>query len=169
MNLAWKEIKKNQVRLLILGSIIFLVSLLTFMISGLANALSQDNAALIMDLPEGQFTMQADADANDMYNLSKIDSAVQNNLLSKEKDAVAFSIQLVFLQNEEDQQQSIAFVTSTESILFEQVKHGELILDSSLQEKGIQVGEPLTNNQLDGSFIVKGFVDQKTFTHAPVA
>lgn len=167
MNLAWKEIKKNQVRFLILGSIVFLVSLLTFMISGLANGLSQDNAALIMDLPEGQFTMQADA--NDMYNLSKIDSAVQNNLLSKEKDAVAFSIQLGFLQNEEDQQQSVAFVTSTESPLFEQVKHGELILDSSLQEKGIQVGDSLTNNQLNGSFIVKGFVDQKTFNHAPVA
>lgn len=167
MNLALKEIKKNKVRFLILGSIVFLVSLLTFMISGLANGLSKDNAALIMDLPEGQFYMQADA--NEMYNLSRIDAGVQNNLLSKEKDAVALSIQLGFLQNEEEQQQSVAFVTATESSLFKQVKQGELILDRSLQEKGIQIGDTLTNNQLDGSFIVKGFVDQKKFNHAPVA
>ena len=167
MNLALKEIKKNKVRFLILGSIVFLVSLLTFMISGLANGLSKDNAALIMDLPEGQVIMQADA--NEMYNLSRIDSAIQNNLLNKDKDAVAFSIQLGFLKNEQDQQQSVAFVTSTESPIFEQVKQGELILDRSLQEKGIKVGDSLTNNQLNGSLIVKGFVDQKTFNHAPVA
>lgn len=167
MNLAWKEIKKNKVRFLILGSIVFLVSLLTFMISGLANGLSQDNAALIMDLPEGQFYMQDDA--NEMYTLSRIDPSVQNHVLNKEKDAVAFSIQLGFLQNKEDQQQSVAFVTSTESSVFEQVKQGELILDRSLQEKGIKVGDSLTNSQLEGSLIVKGFVDQKKFNHAPVA
>ena len=167
MNLAWKEIKKNKVRFIILGSIVFLVSLLTFMISGLANGLSQDNAALIMDLPEGQFIMQADA--NEMYNLSRIDLTDQKNLLRKEEDAVAFSIQLGFLQNEEDQQQSVAFVTATESPVFKQVKQGELILDRSLQEKGVQIGDTLTNNQLDGSLIVKGFVDQKTYNHAPVA
>jgi putative ABC transport system permease protein len=55
MNMAMKEMKKNKVRFLILGSIVFLVSLLTFIISGLANGLSQDNAALIKDMPEGQF------------------------------------------------------------------------------------------------------------------
>jgi len=55
VNIAWKEIKKNKVRFIILGSIIFLVSFLTFIISGLSNGLSQDNAALIKDLPDGQF------------------------------------------------------------------------------------------------------------------
>lgn len=70
MNLAWKEMKKNKVRFLILGSIVFLVSFLTFIISGLANGLSQDNAALIKDLPDGQFYMSEDAE--ETYNLSRI-------------------------------------------------------------------------------------------------
>ena len=56
---------------MILGSIVFLVSLLTFIISGLANGLSQDNAALIKELPDGQFYMNADAE--ETYNLSLID------------------------------------------------------------------------------------------------
>ncbi|MEO4055040.1 ABC transporter permease [Solibacillus sp. CAU 1738] len=167
MNLAWKEIKKNKVRFLILGSIVFLVSLLTFIISGLANGLSQDNAALIKDLPEGQFYMNEDAD--EKYNLSKIDSDIQEDILNKEKDAVAFSIQMGFLNDEDDKQQSVAFVTSTDSKLFENVKPGEVILDSSLKEAGIKVGDTLTNNQFSGEFVVKGFVDQKKYSHAPVA
>jgi putative ABC transport system permease protein len=57
MNIAWKEIKKNKAKYIILGSIIFLVSFLTFIISGL----TQDNAALIKDLPIG---------LNDFYTIT---------------------------------------------------------------------------------------------------
>lgn len=167
MNLAWKEIKKNKVRFLILGSIIFLVSFLTFIISGLANGLSQDNAALIKDLPKGQFYMAEDAEGT--FNLSRIDSNLQQEVMGKEKEAVALSIQMGFLNDKDDKQQSVAFVSSTESTLFKNVHQGEVILDSSLQEKGIQIGDVLTNNQYSGEFIVKGFVEQKKFSHAPVA
>ncbi len=167
MNLAWKEIKKSKVRFLILGSIVFLVSLLTFIISGLANGLSQDNAALIKDLPNGQFYM--DADADETYNLSRIDNSTMEKLLNNEKDATALSIQMGFLNDESDKQQSVAFVTSTDSKLFPHVKSGEVILDRSMEDKGIKVGDTLTNNQFSGEFIVKGFVDQTKFSHAPVA
>lgn len=47
MKMAWKEMKKYKLRYTILGSIIFLISLLTLSISGLANGLSQDNLSLI--------------------------------------------------------------------------------------------------------------------------
>ncbi|OCA92904.1 ABC transporter permease [Pseudobacillus wudalianchiensis] len=167
MNIAWKEIKKNKVRFLILGSIIFLVSFLTFIISGLANGLSQDNAALIKDLPDGQFYMSTAAD--ETYNLSKIESPIQDNMLNEKKDAVALSIQMGFLNDQNGKQQSVAFVASTDSKLFEHVKDGEVILDRSMKEKGIKVGDVLTNNQFSGKWIVKGFADDKKFSHAPVA
>ncbi|MGX6444180.1 ABC transporter permease [Neobacillus sp. K501] len=167
MNLAWKEMMKNKVRFLILGSIVFLVSLLTFIISGLANGLSQDNAALIKDLPNGQFYMNADAD--ETYNLSRIDNSIQGKLLNEQKDATALSIQMGFLNDKNGKQQSVAFVTSTDTKLFKAVKAGEIILDRSMKDKGIKVGDVLTNNQFSGEFIVKGFVDQKKFSHAPVA
>jgi putative ABC transport system permease protein len=167
MNMAWKEIMKNKSRFLILGSIVFLVSLLTFIISGLANGLSQDNAALIKDLPDGQFYMTEDA--NQTINLSRIETGVINNILNKQKDAVAFSIQMGFLNDLDDKQQSVAFVTSTHSKLFTKVNKGEIVLDSSMEDKGIKVGDTLTNNQFSGKFKVKDFVDQKKFSHAPVA
>ena len=167
MNMAFKEIKKNKVRFLILGSIVFLVSLLTFIISGLANGLSQDNAALIKDLPNGQFYMTKDADQ--AYNFSRIDSGVQDEILNKQKDAFAFSIQMGFLNDDDAKQRSVAFVTSTESELFINVNKGEIVLDRSMEDKGIKIGDTLTNNQYSGKFIVKSFVDQKKFSHAPVA
>ncbi|WP_438318237.1 ABC transporter permease [Sporosarcina sp. FA9] len=167
MNIAWKEIKKNKTRFIILGSIVFLVSLLTFIISGLSNGLSQDNAALIKNLPDGQFYMNSDAD--ETYNLSRIDSNVQDEVFSEHKDAAAFSIQMGFLNDTEDKQRSVAFVTSTESNLFQKVNDGEIILDQSLEDAGISIGDVLTNNQFSGEFNVIGFVDQEKYSHAPVA
>ncbi|WP_282937539.1 ABC transporter permease [Paenibacillus sp. RC67] len=167
MNMAWKEIKKSKAKFVILGSIIFLVSFLTFIISGLANGLSQDNAALIKNLPAGHFYMSEQA--NETYNLSKIDPSVQENILQENKDAAALSIQMGFVNDAEDKQHGVAFVTSTNSKLFENVKPGEIILDRSLEKEGIRLGDVLTNNQFSGEFKVIGFADQKKYSHAPVA
>ncbi|EPD50556.1 ABC transporter permease [Paenisporosarcina sp. FSL H8-0542] len=167
MNIAWKEIRKSKAKFIILGSIIFLVSFLTFIISGLSNGLSQDNAALIKDLPNGQFYMNEEA--NETYNLSKIDEKLQDKAINNQKDAAALSIQMGFVNDADDKQHSVAFVTSTDSKLFEKVGEGEIILDRSLEEDGINVGDTITNNQFSGEFKVKGFVDQKKYSHAPVA
>ncbi|MCS0543403.1 hypothetical protein NXY55_25825, partial [Aeromonas veronii] len=161
MKMALKEMKKNKVRFLILGSIVFLVSLLTFIISGLANGLSQDNAALIKNLPDGQIYMAEDADQT--HNLSKIDPNIQSDILNKHKDAAAFSIQMGFLDEEDGKQRSVAFVTSTDSAHFKNVKPGEVILDQSMKDVGIKVGDTLTNNQHNGKFIVKGFAEQSKY------
>jgi len=167
MKMAWKEMKKNKARFLILGSIVFLISFLTFIISGLANGLSQDNAALIKDLPDGQFYLNEDADQN--YTFSRIDKVIQTDILKNHQDAVAFSIQMGFLHDESEKQQSVSFVTATDSEWFPKVKKGEIILDRSLEDEGITIGDHLTNPQFSGHLTVKGFVDQKKFSHAPVA
>lgn len=167
MKLAWKEMKKSKAKFFILGSIIFLVSLLTFIISGLANGLSNDNAALIKDLPEGKFYLTKEADAT--YNLSKLDEDVQKQILLDNPDAMAFSVQMGFFNDADDKQHSVAFVTSTESEFFPNVKEGEIILDRSLESDGIQIGDKLTNNQFSGEFTVAGFVDQQKYSHAPAA
>nr|WP_239587043.1 ABC transporter permease [Bacillus ectoiniformans] len=159
--------KKNKMRFLILGSIVFLISLLTFIISGLANGLSQDNAALIKDLPDGQFYMNADAD--ETYNLSRIDRSILDKFLNEQKDAAALSIQMGFLNDSHGKQRSVAFFNSTNSPLFPKVKTGEILLDRSMEDQGIKVGDVLTNHQFSGEFVVKGFIDQKKFSHAPVA
>ncbi|GIO29605.1 hypothetical protein J2TS6_07460 [Paenibacillus albilobatus] len=167
MNMAWKEMKKSKAKFIILGSIIFLVSFLTFIISGLAYGLSQENAALIKDLPKGHFYMNTEA--KQTYNLSKIDPSLQDQIMKENKDAEAFSIQMGFVNDADDKQHTVAFVTSTDSPFFEKVGPGEIVLDRSLEKNGIKVGDVLTNNQFSGEFKVVKFVDQKKYSHAPVA
>lgn len=167
MKMAWKEIIKNKSRFIILGSIVFLVSLLTLIISGLADGLSQDNAALIKNLPEGTFYMETDAD--ETYNLSKINESTEEMLTNNNKEATALSIQMGFVNNADDKQLSVAFVTSTQPGLFPEVADGEIFLDESLKENGVEVGDTLTNNQLSKDFTVAGFVEQQKFSHSPVA
>lgn len=167
MNIAWKEMKKSKARFMILGSIVFLVSLLTFIISGLANGLSQDSAGLIKDLPDGQIYMTKEA--KQTFSMSRIDHEIQHDILIKQKDAAAFSIQMGFLNEHDGTQRSVAFVTATESKWFKNVEKGEIVLDSSLEEEGIKIGDTLTNNQYKGKFVVKGFVKNKKYSHASVA
>lgn len=167
MKMAWKEIIKNKSRFVILGSIVFLVSFLTLIISGLANGLSQDNAALIQDMPEGTFYMEASAD--ETYNMSKIDTSLAEQTLNENEGATALSIQMGFMEDQNADQVSVAFATASNNNVFPEVKSGEVILDESVKEKGVKVGDVLTNNQLSKDLTVKGFVEQEKFSHAPVA
>ena len=167
LKMAWKEIIKSKSRFVILGSIVFLVSLLTFTISGLANGLSQDNAALIKDMPEGTFYMEEEAD--ETYNLSKIDENIEDKIVEENEEATALSIQMGFVNNSDDKQLSVAFVTATNPGLFPEVADGEVLLDESLKDAGVKVDDKLTNNQLSKDLIVKGFVEEQKFSHSPVA
>ncbi|RAZ67675.1 ABC transporter permease [Planococcus maitriensis] len=167
MNLAWKEMKKSNTKFVILGSIVFLISLLTFIISGLANGLSQDNAALIKNLPDGTIYMETAAE--ETHALSAIDTDTEKQVLMENDGAFAFSIQMGFLLNEQDGQQSVAFATSTGSAEFPDVAKGDIILDRSLEEDGIKQGDIFNNSQLEDEFTVAGFTDGAKYSHAAVA
>src|SRR5699024_1147484 len=53
--------------------------------------------------------------------------------------------------------------------IFPDVKDGEVLLDESIQEQGIEVGDKLTSDQLSKDLEVTGFVEQEKFSHSPVA
>lgn len=167
MNLAWKEMKKNKSKFFIFGLIVLLISLLTFIIAGLANGLSQDNAALIRELPNGHFYMTDEAE--DSYTLSNISAKQQQDYLATYTDATTLSIQMGMFHNEDGKQQSVAFVTTSPSDNFPTVQSGEIILDASLREVGFQIGDILTNNQYGGEWTIIGFSEETKFNHAPVA
>ncbi|CDQ20872.1 putative ABC transport system permease protein [Halobacillus karajensis] len=165
--MAWKEMKKNKAKFLIIGAIVFLISLLTFIISGLANGLSQDNVSLIKNMPEGTFYMSEDSD--DSHTQSHIDPQKLNETMKEDENAFAFSLQMGALKTESDNQQSVAFLTSTETSLFTRVDSGEVILDSSLKDQGIKVGDQLSSPQFQGTFEVVDFIHNQRFNHSSVA
>lgn len=167
MKMAWKEIKKNKLRYMILGSIVFLISLLTFIISGLANGLSQDNASLIKNLPDGTFYMTEEAD--ETYNFSTISSTQQQELLTEQPKITFFSIQMGNFIDKSDKQRSVAYVAATNDTYFPKVNEGEVVLDASLEEEGIAVGDKLNNEQWNQSLTVAGFTEHEKYSHSPAA
>lgn len=166
MGMALKEIRKSKMKFTILGSIIFLISFLTFIVSGLANGLSYDNASMIKDMPEGYFYM--DEEANGNFNLSGIDFDTQEALLGDLDEAMAMSIQMGSLIDPDEVRQNVVFVTSTDLKRFGEVEKGEVLLDQSMEDE-VGIGDTLMSNQFSGEFIVKGFLDHKKYNHAPVA
>ncbi|WP_079479040.1 ABC transporter permease [Halobacillus salinus] len=163
MYMAWKEMKKNKARFLIVGAIVFLISLLTFIVSGLANGLSKDNVSLLKNMPEGTFYLSEESDES--YTQSRI----REGQLDEVSETFAFSIQMGAVKTASDTQQSVAFLTSSDTSLFPSVNAGEVILDSSLKEEGIAVGDKLSSPQFKGTFEVVDFTDDKRFNHSPVA
>lgn len=150
----------------ILGSIIFLISFLTFMIAGLANGLSYDNASLIKDMPEGVFYMDEKADEN--FNMSDIDQDTQEKVFREFDEAMAMSIQNGALHDPEDVRHNVVFVTASDTGLFGEVESGEILVDQSMMEE-INTGDTLTVSSLRGDLTVKGFLDHQKYNHAPVA
>lgn len=167
MKMAWKEIKKNKLRYTILGSIVFLISLLTFIISGLANGLSQDNASLIKNLPNGSFYMTEDAD--ETYNFSTISQTQQQEITEEQPDTTFFSIQMGNFIDTSDKQRSVAYVAATDDAYFPDVKEGEMILDASMKEEGIAIGDVISNEQWNQTLTVAGFVEHEKYSHSPAA
>ncbi|MBF0705815.1 ABC transporter permease [Alkalihalobacillus hwajinpoensis] len=167
MFMAWKEMKKNKSKFLIVGFIVLLISLLTFIISGLASGLSHDNVSLIKNMPVGTFYMSEESDKS--YSQSHIEKQEQDQLVRGHNDAFAFSIQMGALKSESKKQHSVAFVTSTDNTFFKNVEKGEIILDSSLKDEGIKIGDHLSSPLAEASFKVIDFVEDKRFNHSPVA
>lgn len=167
MKMAWKEMKKNKLRYTILGSIVFLISLLTFIISGLANGLSQDNASLIKNLPDGTFYMEEEAD--ETYSFSSLSEEQQQEITEEQHETTFLSIQMGNFIDTADKQRSVAYVAATDSTHFPEVNTGDVILDASLEEEGIAVGDEITNEQWGQTLTVAGFVEHEKYSHSPAA
>ncbi|MGV2621376.1 UNVERIFIED_CONTAM: ABC transporter permease [Halobacillus marinus] len=161
MNMAWKEMKKNKARFLLLGSIVFLLSLMTFILSGLSEGLSEDNVSLVKQMPDKTFHLNAGADGS--YAQSTIPST------EAESGIFAFSIQMGTMTGDQEEKHTVAFFSSNEPEQVQQVGDGEVILDSSLKKEGLSEGEWIKTPLLKEPLRIAGFTDHKRFNHSPVA
>lgn len=166
MKMAWKEMRKYKLRYTILGSIIFLISLLTLSISGLANGLSQDNAALIKNMPEGTFYMEDSAEEN--HSFSALSDEQISNLKEEDPNATLFSIQMGEFNDASDQKHSLAFVSASDNEYFPETESGEIVLDQAFEEEGFKIGDTISSGLLDKELTITGFAEEEKFSHSSV-
>lgn len=177
MFLAIRELKQSKLRYLLVALIILLVAFLVFMISGLAQGLSADNASAIQHLKGNYFVL--DSDSGHRLNRSSVPGKVTDELGKEGITAVEkLSVEMFSAKlGSKDKNVDIAlFATNSDGYLVPEPAEGEpihnkgteILVDSSLKREGLQIGDTLKMGPEDTPFTVKGFVDGSRFSHTPV-
>lgn len=179
MFLAIRELKHAKSRFVLIGFIMVLVACLTLIVSGLANGLSGDNASAIQHMNADYMIYQADTD----YKLTR--SVLSRDKLDevKKQDGVTDAAPLIqtmltVTQEHSAKKSDVAlFAIEQNSMLMPDVIEGkslsgngkhEIVVDASLKEDGVKLGDVLTIKDTTATMSVVGFVQNQMFSHAPV-
>jgi len=169
--LAWQEIKKNKVRFTLITGIIMLVSYLVFFLSGLASGLASLNREAVDQWDAAAIVLTKESDRSLYQSFMSVD-----DLQSIPAAKTAVLGQLNAIANNGEQKQNISlFGIRQDEFLMPKVTEGqsfeqpyEVIADSSLKEKGFQVGDTLSLSSSDQTLTIVGFTNQARFNAAPV-
>ncbi|GAB4075184.1 ABC transporter permease [Barrientosiimonas marina] len=177
MFLALRELLHTKLRYILIGFIMLLVAMLIFIISGLANGLSTDNAGSIKSMDADELVIDQDADKqltdSLMPNTAVSDAREADNVTKAAPLTIAMSS---ITKQDTDQDADVAvFETDLQGMLVPDVLKGskpaesdEVLVDESLQQDGYRVGDTITFNADDAAYTITGFADHERFSHTPV-
>lgn len=172
-----KEMTFYKVRYLLILFILFFVASLVFIISGLANGLSMDNASSIKKINAESFFL--DKDSENRIDRSKIKMGeISEDIFSANLQPLGVSMTSIGIEkSDKDIEVTLMAINST-SFLEPIIKEGkgffnnkvnEVVLDASLKQEGIKIGQIVRDEKSGASLEVIGFTNEQTFSHTPVA
>lgn len=179
MFLALRELKQSKLRYGLVGLIMMLLSFLVLVISGLANGLSYDNASSIQNMDANQFVL--DKDSEDQLLRSQLTKEEADNVVKQvdKGEAVPFYVKLsTYEKKDSDKKVDIAiFAGEEDTFLQPKITKGraienaenEMVIDESIQEKGVKIGDVIIDPVSKKEFTVVGFTEGQMFSHTPVA
>ncbi|MBG9791226.1 ABC transporter permease [Paenibacillus dendritiformis] len=179
MFLAMRELKHARARFLLIGFIMIMIASLTFIVSGLANGLSDDNASAIKRMKADFLVYQSDTE----FKLSR--STLPRERLGQVaeqegvREATPLAQTMLTLTRDGSERKSdvTLFAIDTKGILMPPIVEGaspavndahEVVVDRSLQKDGVKLGDTLTVKDTKASMKVVGFAEGQTFSHTPV-
>lgn len=173
MFLAWREIKYSKTRFVLIIGVMVLVSYLVFFLTGLAYGLAQDNRLAIDKWDASGIILNSEA--NDNLSASTIEIKEITKLETKSTARLGQSATVIKKAGSSEKINSTIFgIDSTEFLkpsivsgrMFE--KNNEAVVDNSLIEKGIKLGDELELSISNTKVKVVGFTDNSKFNTAPV-
>ncbi|GAA0447606.1 ABC transporter permease [Lentibacillus halophilus] len=177
MFLAIRELLHTKLRYMLIGLIMVLIAMLIFIISGLANGLSADNAGSIQTMHTDRLVIEKDVEQQ--LTKSFLPESATDDV--KQADGVIEAAPLTVRmsgvsQQGTDQQTDVAvFGTDLQGMLIPEVIQGtkptdpdDVLADESLQQKGFDVGDRIVFNGNDTAYTIAGFAQNQRFSHAPV-
>ncbi|TCP62732.1 ABC transporter permease [Baia soyae] len=179
MFLALREIKYSKLRFLLIGIIMILITWLVFLISGLANGLSSENASSFQNIEATHFIVQPNADKKLSRSRISEDKWAEIQKLSSPGGVTPFGQKMLSIVKQgTDHKIDIAvFATDANGFLAPDVIEGkklrndaknEVVVDQSLSEKGIHIGDWIQDPDTDQKWQVVGFTRGQMYSHSPV-
>jgi putative ABC transport system permease protein len=179
MFLALRELQHSRLRYLLLGTIIALIAWLVFILSGLANGLANDNAAALLHMPADQFVFQSDSRLLLHRSLLPGEAVEQVRRVPGVADAAPLGHLSVTVAREGGGERLDATILAIDpaSFLAPPIVEGRalagapaggVVVDRSLSEHGVRVGDQLLVLPAGQTLTVVGFTEGQTYSHAPV-
>ncbi|MCL6573569.1 MAG: ABC transporter permease, partial [Bacillus sp. (in: Bacteria)] len=171
-----KEMTFFKVRYLLISFILFFVAILVFVISGLANGLSMNNASSIINMPAHSFYLQKTAVERIDRSHFKID--VQKLTASGDAQPISIQMGAISKVNSEDKLDITFMAVQPNSFLEPTGMDGKglksgtentVLLDQSLKSATIKVGTSVIDARSGVILKVAGFLDDQTYSHTPIA
>lgn len=181
MFLALKELKYSKWRFTMIGMILVLIAWLVFILSGLGNGLANLSAATFKNMDADYVVFEEGA--RDSMNRSLMPEGLINDLIEQDnvQDATAMSSSVaVVLKAGEDSDSSKIDVSIlgiepgsflepelVEGDALDSDKENQVIVNDTLQNDGIEIGDTLEIEGSPEELEVAGFVTNETFNHLP--
>lgn len=179
MKLAWKEIKQNISKYILIESILVLLIFMVVFLSGLANGLGWAITAAIEKTDAEYFVLSTDAEK--FISTSNIEKALLDQVASQTSDKVTYlNIKRSNVNTSTDamKQDITYFAIDPNSFIAPKVISGRplnntdaeypIILDDSFMEQGIKIGDEIIDANTGLKLSVVGFVHDAIYSHSPV-
>lgn len=178
MFLAFKEIKKEKTRFLLIIMIFLLISYLVYFLLGLANGLASDNKTAVEQWQADKIVLSKGA--NDNINSSMIDQdLIEKDLEGKDYELINLSRAVAYINGNESKENTVNIVllgTEEGSRARPKLIEGreiendyEVIAASSLRDKeGLGLSDKLKLSMNNAEFTIVGFTDDYKFNVSPV-
>ncbi|WP_339276918.1 ABC transporter permease [Paenibacillus sp. FSL W8-0426] len=179
MYLAIREIRFAKGRYALIGAIMVLISFLVLFVTGLAQGLAYDNAASIKNMAATHFVFEQDSNhrfTRSQVNQEQVDQA---GSLAGQGNAESLGVKMTTVSpSGETTKVDVALFTVhpkgwlaptvTEGTPMAELQRGQVIVDRKLEESGVKIGTVLVDQASDKEWTVSGFVNDESFSHAPV-
>lgn len=178
MKLAWKELKYNWKKYLLVEIIVILMMFMVLFLSGLVKGLGRAVSSGIENMDADAFILSEDSEKLiTVSNLSDEESQKIEDLYGRK--AAPLDIQRMYLEKDDDDEKIDVtyFGIDPDSFLNPEVYEGKkldhdedtVVLDDDFAAKGIQIGDTVKDSSSGVEMKVVGFAKDEMYGHISVA
>lgn len=175
MYLALRELRHHRLRSLLIGGIVTLIAFMVFMLTGLTRGLAHDNAALLIETPATHFVTTRDSGGVFTRSFLTPDTVTRLQAVAGAQ-ATPLAQSFATLSRGDRQLSGVLMGVQPGSFMNPAAQQGQplsagstgAVVDESLREDGVTLGDTLTLKPGGETLQVIGFTRAARLNHQPV-